>query len=195
MCSAELLFLRRNAKVLRICAHLGFGHITRASYTAIWPANGSWRYLDRRFLLKEALLAKSTSCIARKYLAKLGDNFLHKPGMKVREPWQTDRQTTVITPLAHALRVNYIYITFIQAVQHNKYVYLCLPVSPESCMDRSSSTSSVIALPGSLTSPKEQSLSSIMVHTHSHLAINWHVPCNSDYHGSGTFHLWFSSAS
>ena len=56
-------------------------------------ANGSWRWLDRQFLLKEAFLAKTTSYIARKYLAKLGndDNFLHKPGMKVREPEQTER--------------------------------------------------------------------------------------------------------
>ena len=79
----------------RICARLGCGHIARGSYTAIWPTNSSSWCLDCRFLLKEAFLAKSTSCIARKYLARLknGDNFLHKPGLKVREPGQTDRQT------------------------------------------------------------------------------------------------------
>ena len=31
-------------------AHIGYGHITRASYTAIWPTNGSSWWLNCRFL-------------------------------------------------------------------------------------------------------------------------------------------------
>ena len=33
-----------------------------------------------------------------------GDNFLRKPGIKVREPRQTDRQTDYCNPLTHAPR-------------------------------------------------------------------------------------------
>ena len=42
--------------------------------------------------------AKSTSCIATKYVAKLrnDDNFLHKPGMNLYEPRQADYSNSLV---------------------------------------------------------------------------------------------------
>ena len=62
---------------------------------AIWPANGSSLPLDRRFLLIEAFLEKSASCIARECRPKPKnrENISYKPEMKSQEPGQIDRRT------------------------------------------------------------------------------------------------------
>ena len=86
----------RNVQIEEICAYFGCGRDGRGyHYTAIWLTNGSSWPLDRRYLLIEAFLAKSTSCIARECHEKLTDhdNSSYKPEMKSLESGQTDRQT------------------------------------------------------------------------------------------------------
>ena len=84
-----------NMCVFGVCGHVGRSYIN----TAIWPSNGSSWPLDRPFLLTEAFISKSTSCIARECHKKLTDhdNLSYKPELKSLESGQTDGQTDTHT--------------------------------------------------------------------------------------------------